>query len=339
MTRRANGQFDDAATTQFESVEKTDAFLDALARGEDPSGGTDPLAGLFLQLRDEVEQPMPAAPQVSQAPQLLTIDGGVNHPKRTPMNPWAAGFIGAAAASALLVGAGAALFNATPDSPLWGPSTTVFKDRTAAIELASTLEEIEVASQAGDADYLAQLVTQARALVDSMAPAGNGAEVHEDGVKREERPIDASRTVTVTVTVTPTEAAPQPPGSTQPVTSSSAAPTSPQPSRQAPSPSPQPQSSQQTGPAQQPGHSGQTNTPAPSSSQQPQSQQPQQSGQPAPQPSQANSQNPSAQPEVEPNPQGQPSQVGQQPQVQTIQPVHRSNAPAPQVVPANPTQP
>lgn len=320
MTRRANGQSDDAVTTQFESVGKTDAFLDALARGEDPSGGKDPLAALFLELRDEVERPMPDAPQLSQAPELASIGGGVSHPKR--MNPWAAGLLGAAAASALLVGTGMALFHATPDSPLWGPSTAVFKDRAAAIELASTLEEIEVASQEGDADYLAQLVNQARALVDSMVPAGSSADGRDNGLPREGNPADASRTITVTVTVTPTEAAPQPPVSTQPATPSSAAPSSPQ----APASSQQPQPSQ----PQPTGQPGPTNPEAPSS--------PPQSQNPGEQSSQTGPLHPSVQPEVEPHTQGQSSQPGQT-QAQTVQPVHRSDAPAPQVVPASPGQP
>ena len=40
-----------------------DAFLDALAAGTDPTGGADPLAGLLLELKQEIEStPMPAAP-------------------------------------------------------------------------------------------------------------------------------------------------------------------------------------------------------------------------------------------------------------------------------------
>ena len=52
MTRR-----DDEATEEFAAVADVDAWLDALAAGEDPSGGEDELAALFLDLKGEVDRP------------------------------------------------------------------------------------------------------------------------------------------------------------------------------------------------------------------------------------------------------------------------------------------
>ncbi|OFT82261.1 hypothetical protein [Corynebacterium sp. HMSC29G08] len=275
MTGRDTGQFENDATPQAEHVNDTDAFLDSLGRGVDPSDGADPLAGLFLDLRAEVEQPMPDAPSVEHvsAPKLTAIDGGraeATAKRRTfggsaspkQMNPWAAGLIGAAAASALVVGGGVAFLDLGQGSSLREPSTSMSSGNTAAIELASTLEEIEVASQGGDADYLEQLLIQARELVDAMAVNNADAQPAEEHVQREEKPAEpphtVTETVTVAVTVTQTETVNQPVPSSQTGTPSSSTPT--------PTQSGQPgqpgtpghaQDSQSSQPESQPGQPGQ----------------------------------------------------------------------------------
>lgn len=264
MTRRDGHQFDAASSPT--AVEHDNAFLDALARGEDPSNGSDPLAGALLAFREEAR----GEPQVRMSgsardhharseAQVRSLDDA--RARRRGMNPWVSGLLGAAAASALLLGSGAALFNATPGSPLWGPSTAVFGDRAAAVELASTLEEIEVARQEGDTENLTLLLEQARSLVEAIKPAPSLREERaRDRDKAEER-SPHERTVTVTVTLTPepgtSEQAPEPstanPGPAQGSDSGSPAqPAVPAPSQQSgqpaapkpqpvnPAPSPQP---------------------------------------------------------------------------------------------------
>lgn len=220
MTRRGD---------EFAPVDATDALLDALARGSDPSGGSDPLAGLLLVMKRDIERPMPEAPSVDgivpEPAEAISLDARrdgrarevgtagrrqASSPKRSSLNPWAAGFIGAAAASALIAGSGAVLYNATPGSPLWDASTAVFGDRAAAVELASTLKEIEVASQAGDSDYVAQLLQQANRLVESMKPVPGPGEADSSETEKTHAG-DRAATVTVTVTVSPEQERPAQP--------------------------------------------------------------------------------------------------------------------------------
>lgn len=240
MTRRADEHNRDDATEQCAPVVSDDAFLDALARAEDPSAGADPLAGLLLGLKREVDRPMPSAPDVSAvAPNAsvaapdssaTTPDASVAAPsfpdtageaaggdvvslagererrkaraRRKSMNPWAAGLIGAAASAAIVAGTGAALYNATPDSPLWGPASAVFGDRTRAVELASTLDQLQVASEQGDTEHVNALLQQAQALIDAM----NGPAATNRG--GDDQAATSSRTLpTVTVTVTSTPGA------------------------------------------------------------------------------------------------------------------------------------
>lgn len=286
MTRRANEHNRDDATAHFAPVGADDAFLDALARGEDPSRGADPLAGLLLGLRAEVERPMPAAPEVPGA--LLTdapakpasLDAARAAKSRKAMSPWASGLIGAAAATALVVGSGAALYNATPDSPLWGPATAVFGDRTRAVELASTLQQIEVASQEGDTEHLTALLEQARSLVDAMnRPAGNGRGDEDASESMRNLP-----TVTVTVTAVPAQPDPSQPSDPEappttvvvpaPVTQSASP-------SQAPAPASQPaQSPQEVKPVQS---SQQPSAPAPAPQSSAKTSQPQQPASSTPQ--------------------------------------------------------
>ena len=47
---------------QLQPLIDDDAFLTELSLGNDPSDGADELAALFLELREDVERQMPAAP-------------------------------------------------------------------------------------------------------------------------------------------------------------------------------------------------------------------------------------------------------------------------------------
>lgn len=276
MTRRANEHHRDDATAHFAPVGADDAFLDALSRGEDPTGGADPLAGLLLGLRAEAERPMPAAPDVLGAPLADAPDAPASldaaraakssraAKSRRSMNPWAAGLIGAAAASALVVGSGAALYNATPGSPLWGPATAVFGDRTRAVELASTLQQIEVASQEGDTEHLNALLEQARSLVNAMNRPGGNARGGEDASES----MRNLPTVTVTVTAVPAQPDPSQPRDPETPATTVVVPapeSQPAPSSQAPAPMSQPaQPPQEVRPVQSQQPSGPAPAPQPS---------------------------------------------------------------------------
>lgn len=249
-------------------VKSDDLFLDALARGEDPSRGSDPLAGLLLGLREDVERPMPDAPQLpgehEGGADVVSLDEA--RKKRYATNPWVAGLVGAAAASVAIVGAGSVLY-----SPMNKGETTM-------VELATTLDELEAASESGDADATRDLLEQARLLLASI----NETKVPRLG------PSGDPVVVTVTRNVTTTKTAPEPP---QP---STAVPAEPRPETAAPSQVPGTQTPG-TGqaPTVQPGQPGQpgqgqgqpsqpsqgSQPPAPSNQEQPV-----QPPQPAPQP-------------------------------------------------------
>ena len=188
MSRHYNGN---DSTPELQSLVDDDAFLTALSRGEDPSGGSDPLAAMLLELRDDVHQEMPPAPVVKTP---------ARHKRPHPL---LAGLVGAAAATVIVAGSGAALYNATPGSPLWGASTAVFGERTSVVELASTLEELEVASAKGDVEGARNLLNQARALVNAIG-------ARENAPAAPENPENPENNVTVTVTETRQPQAPAP---------------------------------------------------------------------------------------------------------------------------------
>ena len=214
MTRR-----DDEATEEFAAVADVDAWLDAIAAGEDPSGGEDELAALFLDLKGEVDRPASEpllidatstpSDETGAAGSVIPFHSASRKPRRSRrgVSPWVSGLVGAAAATAVVTGSGAALYNATPGSPLWGPATAVFGDRTAAVELAATLDELEAANDSGDKDAASALFEQARALLASMEPRANQ---DRDGEKSQ-APITTMRTKVSTVTVTPPPAEPPAP--------------------------------------------------------------------------------------------------------------------------------
>ncbi|WIM68163.1 hypothetical protein QP027_01830 [Corynebacterium breve] len=200
MVRRNKGEDMDDVTSQLGPLVEDDAFLTALSQGEDPSDGGDQLAELLLELRTDVEKQMPPAPiieGVDEAPQVISLA----HARRRKTSPWLAGLVGAAAATTVVAGSGAVLYSAEPGTPLWEVSAAVFGDRTAAVELASTLDEMQVAADNGDIGETRELLDQARIIVSELKdPKGDNKKVanEQDEVKK---PSKSSRTVT-TVTTT-----------------------------------------------------------------------------------------------------------------------------------------
>ena len=166
----------------MEEFARSDAFFDALMLGDDPSAGTDPLAAALLDLKADVDRPMPPAPQLfTENPQpsgnVASLEEKRAKKAKRRVSPWLSGLIGAAAATVVCVGTGAVLFE----------SDTTDEDTTV-VELATTLDELEVASESGDAAAARDLLEQARDLVAT--------------IQERERRAGASATVTETKTVT-----------------------------------------------------------------------------------------------------------------------------------------
>ncbi|SER65315.1 hypothetical protein [Corynebacterium cystitidis] len=180
-------------TAKLQPLVDDDAFLTSLSEGVDPSDGTDDLAALLLELREDVERQMPPAPVVEGADEESAVISLGKRRSRRSANQWIAGLVGAAAATVVVAGSGAALYNATPGSPLWNVSTAVFGDRTAVVELASTLEDMQVAADNGDIESTRELLGQARLIVSGIKDPADT------------KPSDTSPSPRPTVTVTQTE--------------------------------------------------------------------------------------------------------------------------------------
>lgn len=208
-------------TAQLQPLVDDDAFLTSLSEGVDPSEGDDELATLFLELREDVEKQMPPAPVIEGADEEPAVISLGARRRRRGANPWVAGLVGAAAATVVVAGSGAALYNATPDSPLWGASTAVFGDRTAVVELAGTLDDMQVAADNGDIEGTRELLEQARSLVDALkdpadksqtssrpAPRPTATVTHTETVQPGPAPAEPGNEPEAPVTVTETAPAP-----------------------------------------------------------------------------------------------------------------------------------
>ncbi|GAB3087349.1 hypothetical protein [Corynebacterium aquatimens] len=190
------------------SIADDDAFLTALSEGSDPSGGSDELAAMLLELREDVEAPMPAAPMLPEHNDG-PADLDAYRRRRRGANPWVAGLVGAAAATVVVAGAGTALF---------GPPTT---NSSTTVELASALEEIENATNNGDIAAAREMIAKLRSDVEREKNSRRGGERHAPApgssspaapAPREDKRVETV-TVTpppVTHTVTVTEGAPAP---------------------------------------------------------------------------------------------------------------------------------
>ena len=212
----------------FDELAHSDAFIEALMLGDDPSAGNDPLAAALLDLKADVDRPMPPAPQLfteqAQASgNVASLEEKRAEKAKRRVSPWLSGLIGAAAATVACVGTGAVLF----DSGAADEDTTV-------VELATTLDELEMASESGDTAATRDLLEQARGLVATMQ-------------ERERRAARDGASATVTETKTVTEAATE--ASTVPTEAAS-------PERPAPEQVPAPPAQQPTQAPQDPAQRG-----------------------------------------------------------------------------------
>lgn len=172
----------------------SDAFIDALSRGDDPSGGADPLAAALLELKADIDRPLPPAPQLdagqSPAGNVASLGAARDAKRKRQLSPWLAGLMGAAAATAICVGTGTTPFDQGA------------QDDSTVVELATTLDELEVASQRGDEAATRDLLEQARGLVASMKDRQHRAGKGDDS----EAVVTVTTTVTSTVTTTSSQA-------------------------------------------------------------------------------------------------------------------------------------
>lgn len=224
----------------------SDAFLEALSRGDDPSGGADPLAAALLELKADIDRPLPPAPQLDAgqalAGNVASLKAARGAKRKRQLSPWLAGVIGAAAATVVCVGTGATLFDQG------------VRDDPAVVELATTLDELEIASQRGDEAATRDLLEQARGLVASMKDRGHRAVKGDDS-----EVVTTVTTVTTTVTSTAT-----------PSNSQTLDETTPEQEPDEPTPSQQPtQAPQTSAPPTQPAQTGQSGQPAQRPSTQP----------------------------------------------------------------------
>lgn len=118
-------------------------------------------------------------------------------------HPFLNGLVGAAAATLVIAGGGAAVYSADEGSPLYGVNQQLFgnQDSPSVVELASTLEEVDSRTASGDVAGARALLEQARAMLNSMDNNKKGQT--EFVTTTEVAPAPNPRTKTVTVTPSP----------------------------------------------------------------------------------------------------------------------------------------
>ncbi|MEJ4113407.1 hypothetical protein ACGE24_05250 [Corynebacterium kroppenstedtii] len=178
-----------------ESLAAVDRYVDTLAQS---SHSDDGLGQLFIQARQESERDIPRSPRLEDigffhSESVSTVhdcgawknqrdrtqpdtsgDGGVSQGRRmrrrswrhgddhSPVPRWAYVLGGAAASCVLLAGSGVVIHASSPGSPLWGLNQRFFGDHAAAVELASTLDQLHDKQAAGDTEAAAELLEKAR---------------------------------------------------------------------------------------------------------------------------------------------------------------------------------
>lgn len=220
----SRGDREDDLTDPTPLVTAADAYLTDLSRGERPGdGGDDVLADLFLELREEVEEPMPDAPRLPEEEPAEQAGNVVPLRRKGGFGRGlVGGLVGAAAATLVVVGGGAAIYNAEPGSPLWGVSKQLFGERAAVVEMAGTLDDLDGYVESGDVEGIRALLNDARARLgqENGGQENDGdtdtARGGDNAARGEERRAPATVTTTATVGAesegeeTPAAPAPEP---------------------------------------------------------------------------------------------------------------------------------
>lgn len=201
------GTRDDAASLDAHrpgraEIDRDDALLDALGRGEQPAGG-DPLATLLSNWRAELgSADLPALPsdeeiEAAMAPNVSRLwsrrgsagSHGHHHGRRPAL--WQA-VTGAAAVAAIVVGGlSVAAHSAMPGDPLWGVSKTIFSDRAGEVELVNDLSEFlaaaDTAAREGNRGEAERLLDEVSGRLDEISDASERVELmkRRDAIKRD----------------------------------------------------------------------------------------------------------------------------------------------------------
>lgn len=219
MTKRRHTSDPDgnSITEQLGMIKRDEDFIDALRHGTDPSGGEDQLAALLLELKHDVDRDMPSAPTLAdlgieetQDQQTKSVISLGKH-RRKRSGAFTHGLVGAAAATLVIGGFGTAIHAAEPGDALYGLNQQVFggssEDRQF-VELASTLDEANEKSEAGDIEGARELLEQARLIVSQMNQ-GKQSDANKQISEVETRVVTTA--VPTTVVVPPEESEPAPP--------------------------------------------------------------------------------------------------------------------------------
>ncbi|MCQ9342526.1 hypothetical protein [Corynebacterium kozikiae] len=218
-----------SAARHLDELHADDALLTAIARGEDPTFGSDPLAAALLGLRKEVAKDMPPAPNLAdfgfdlsdrsdhsdrgdrsdssavsqnQDAQVVPLQA-----RRRRVGRVASGLIGAAAATLVIAGGGSMIYSATPGSPLYSANQAVFGSNDAVVQLASKLEAADSLNARGDVEGARQVLAEAEALLEQMSQRQR--EQAQADLERAQAAIPQTVTEVRETTVTPEPGAPE----------------------------------------------------------------------------------------------------------------------------------
>lgn len=203
------GRFD-AATEIFEPVTDAASLLDRQPDLSADDGYADDYFEGGAEYADRTEQAEPKD-QVDDYDSAVADVVPLESRRRKPrINAFMSGLIGAAAATLVIAGSGAAIYNSQPGSFLWGLNTKLFGDHAAVVELASTLEQVDNLNAKGDTDGALALLEQAKSLI---------KEINSKDRATLRRDIDQSeqRISTQTVTAAPPTSTTPPPSESEPV--------------------------------------------------------------------------------------------------------------------------
>ncbi|WKD60442.1 hypothetical protein CCICO_01950 [Corynebacterium ciconiae DSM 44920] len=225
---------------QRDEIDACDAFLDEIAAGAEPSGGTDPLSVALAGLREEAVRDGEADDLAGIFAALDSAESGHGEPAQTKepsvasiaehrqrrrgfqrprlMSVVGGAALGAVAASAMIVVGGTAVYNAEPGGPLWGARIAVFGEpRADMVQLASTLEEADELREKGDVEGAKRLIAQARELINYLDERDR--DVAHRQVEEAQRTVtmtpDVPKPSTRTSTVTATTTQPNPSSSSR----------------------------------------------------------------------------------------------------------------------------
>lgn len=156
----------------LEAIRADDALIDRLAGGAPVQDADEETTKLLAQLRDEVR---------ADAPEPPTFLAGEEEHRRS--RPWAAGFLGAAAASMVIAIGGIAVHQS---GVIDGPDDEVI------VALSGKLDEAQAASDSGDANAVRRFLVQARSILSGLAEQRN-AEIANN---HHQAPVTETQTVT-----------------------------------------------------------------------------------------------------------------------------------------------